>query len=67
MNAQSKAPKLTLAAARFMREQLLLMRNSDTDQVSSLHYEGGHRPEAHGAGGFYSVPLWTVAIANFKG
>jgi hypothetical protein len=54
--------KLTLKAARFMREQGLVMRNSNTEQVSSLHYQGNQRPRSHGVGGIYSVPLWTIAI-----
>jgi hypothetical protein len=56
--------KLTLAAARFMREQKLVMRNTNTKQLSSLHYKGGQCPESHSAGGIYSVPLWTVAISG---
>ena len=53
---------LTLHAARFMREQSLVMRNTNTAQLSSLHYQGHHSRDSHGVGGIYSVPLWTIAI-----
>ena len=62
--SQPQKARLTLAAARFMREQVLVMRNTNTKQLSSLHYGGYQCREAHGVGGIYSVPLWTVAISG---
>ena len=57
-----KLTSLTLDAARFMREQGLVIRNTNTEQLSSLHYQGHHKPDWHGVNGIYSVPLWTIAI-----
>lgn len=58
------ATRLTLDAARFMREQALVIRNTNTEQLSSLHYQGHHKWDWHGVRGIYSVPLWTIAISG---
>ncbi len=53
---------LTAQAIEWMYLSSLVIRNSHTEQVASLHYKIEGIPEAHSAGaGLYCVPLWTVA------
>jgi len=59
-------PRLTVAAADFMFDNALTIRNSYTTQVMSQHYNIRHFPETHSAGsGEYGVPLWTVKLKRF--
>jgi hypothetical protein len=54
---------LTENAANFMIENNLVIRNSHTKQLISLHLGRGSFPKTHTpGGGQYCVPLWTVAI-----
>lgn len=55
--------KLTLSAAKKMLEGRLVMRNSNTKQLISRHYQQeGLFPDSHGIGTDYAIPLWTIAL-----
>ena len=63
MKIDIKNLSLTPEAAQYMADNILVMRNSFTEQVESLHYGLSRIPEAFTAGGgIYCTPLWTVAI-----
>lgn len=59
--------KLSQKAADYMIDSGIVIRNSDTKQLISLHYGKGIFPETHSpGGGTYSVPLWTVGTKNLE-
>ena len=63
MKIDIKNLSLTPEAAQYMAAKMLVMRNSFTEQVESLHYQLSLIPEAFTpGGGQYCTPLWTVAI-----